>query len=67
MRKQTCFSTLGFVLFLTLFNCGTAKKIEALKPAPSNQTPVVYSNKLSLIAMPMEVSLKENRNESVEN
>lgn len=59
MRKQTCFSTLGFVLFFTLFNCGTAKKIEALKPTPSNQTPVVYSNKISLIAMPMEVSLTE--------
>ncbi len=44
---------------MVLFSCGTSKKIEALKPEPSNNAPIVYSNKTSLIAMPMEVSMKE--------
>lgn len=59
MIKRTCFLIIGLSVFFTFFNCGTAKKIEALKPTPSSQTPLVYSNKISLIAMPMEVSLKE--------
>ena len=44
---------------MVLFGCSTSKKIEALKPEPSNNAPIVYSNKTSLIAMPMEVSIKE--------
>ena len=41
------------------FNCSSSKKIIALKPEPSTNAPIVYSNKTSLIAMPMEVSIKE--------
>ena len=47
------------IISLGIFSCGSSKKIEALKPEPSNNGPIVYSNKTSLIAMPMEVSLKE--------
>lgn len=50
---------LSSLLILSLIRCSTAKKIEALKPLPSNNAPVVYSNKPSYINMPMEVSLKE--------
>lgn len=47
------------IINMFLFSCSTAKKIEALKPEPSNNAPIVYSNKTSLISMPMEVSMKE--------
>lgn len=47
------------ILNITLFSCSTTKKIEALKPEPSTGAEIVYSNKTSLIAMPMEVSVKE--------
>ena len=51
--------TLTFCLFLVLISCGTTKKIEALKPVPSNDAHVVYKNKTSFVAMPVEVTLKE--------
>ncbi len=51
--------TLICTTFLVLISCGTTKKIEALKPAPSNDTPVVYKNKTSFVAMPVEITLKE--------
>lgn len=47
------------ILNISLFSCSTTKKIEALKPEPSTGAEIVYSNKTSLIAMPMEVSVKE--------
>lgn len=47
------------IINMFLFSCSTYKKIEALKPEPSNNAPIVYSNKTSLISMPMEVSMKE--------
>lgn len=50
---------LSSLLILSLIRCSTAKKIEALKPLPSNNAPVVYSNKPSYINMPLEVPLKE--------
>ena len=51
--------TLMFCLFFAVISCGTTNKIEALKPAPSNNAPVVYKNKTSFVAMPVEVTLKE--------
>ena len=42
-----------------LFGCSTSKKIEALKPEPSLNAPVVYNTTTSFINMPMEVTLKE--------
>jgi hypothetical protein len=47
------------IINIVLFSCSTSKKIETLKPEPSKNAPIVYSNKTSLISMPMEVSLKE--------
>lgn len=47
------------ILNISLLSCSTTKKIEALKPEPSTGAEIVYSNKTSLIAMPMEVSIKE--------
>ena len=53
------------LLFLTfLFNgCATTQKIEALKPLPSNDTPMVFKTKTSLVNMPLEISLKEIENQ----
>ena len=45
--------------FLVVSSCATVNKVEALKPAPSNDSPVVFKNKISYIAMPVEISLKE--------
>lgn len=42
-----------------LLGCSTSKKIEALKPEPSLNVPVVYNTTTSFINMPMEVTLKE--------
>lgn len=53
------------LLFLVfLFNgCATTQKIEALKPLPSNDTPMVFKTKTSLVNMPLEISLKEIENQ----
>ena len=45
--------------FLLVSSCATTNKVEALKPAPSNDSPVVFKNKISYIAMPVEITLKE--------
>jgi nitrogenase subunit NifH len=42
-----------------LISCGTTKKIEALKPSPSNDAPIVFKNKTSFVAMPITISLSE--------
>ncbi|MFT5754055.1 MAG: hypothetical protein ACI924_001282 [Flavobacterium sp.] len=59
-----------FVGLLTLFftitllgSCATTKKIEALKPLPSDDSPMVYKNKTSFIAMPVEISVIEIENQ----
>ena len=50
-----------FILFLSLvFNsCSTTQKMEALKPLPSDDTPMVYNSKTSFVNMPLQISLKE--------
>ena len=54
-----------FILFLSLvFNsCSTTQKMEALKPLPSDDTPMVYNSKTSFVNMPLQVSLKEIENQ----
>ena len=42
-----------------LFSCSSTKRIDTIKPEPTDNAPIVYSNKTSLISMPMEVSMKE--------
>ena len=47
-----------------LFNsCSTTQKIEALKPLPSDDTPMVYKTKTSFVNMPLEITLKEIENQ----
>ena len=48
-----------FFILLFLVSCSTTKKIEALKPLPSDDSPMVYKNKTSFIAMPVEISVSE--------
>lgn len=58
MKKSIAITTILFTILLTV-SCGTTKKIEALKPAPSNDNPVIFKNKVSFIAMPVEITLKD--------
>jgi len=51
---------LAIFIIVSLFaSCATSKKIEFLKPLPSDNNPMVYKNKTSFIAMPVEISIKE--------
>lgn len=53
----------GFIIItiaVFLFaSCSTAKKIEALKPLPSDDSPLVYKTKTSFISLPVEITLKD--------
>src|SRR6218665_1106675 len=52
--------TLSLIFISLVFNgCSTTQKIEALKPLPSDDTPMVYNTKTSFVNMPLEISLKE--------
>lgn len=62
MKTIIITSTL-FCFFLLLFSCSTSKKIEALKPMPSDENVIVYKNKTSFIAMPVEISVVEIENQ----
>jgi hypothetical protein len=51
---------LALTFIVSLFiSCATSKKIEALKPLPSDDSRMVYKNKTSFIAMPVEISVNE--------
>lgn len=50
-------------LFLIYTSCSTNQRIEALKPLPSDDTPMVYNTKTSFVSMPLEISLKEIENQ----
>jgi Domain of unknown function (DUF4403) len=56
-------STLSIISFSIFFGCSTSKKIEALKPLPSNDAPMVYKTKTSFVNMPLEITLKEIENQ----
>lgn len=54
------FTILANIFIVSLLtSCATTKKIEALKPLPSDNSPMVYENKISFIAMPVEISVNE--------
>lgn len=55
-KKATLFT---LFISLVLIGCSTTQKIEALKPLPSDDAPMVYTNKTSFVSMPLEISLKE--------
>jgi hypothetical protein len=62
MKKLFLFAlTLSFIM---LFNrCSTTQKIEALKPLPTDDTPMVYKTTTSFVSMPLEISIKEIENQ----
>ncbi len=60
--------TISIILFLIGFlffviSCSPVKKIEALKPLPTDDKLMVYKNKTSFIAMPVEISILEVQNQ----
>jgi hypothetical protein len=54
-----------FIIFISIFfnSCSTTQKIEALKPLPSNDAPMVFKTKTSFVNMPLDISLKEIENQ----
>ena len=57
-------SILSIVLLSFLCaNCSTTQKIEALKPLPTDDAPMVYNTKTSFVNMPLQISLKEIENQ----
>jgi Domain of unknown function (DUF4403) len=57
--KSSFFTISLFYTFFILVSCGTTNKIEALRPSPSNDAPIVFKNKTSFVAMPITISLSE--------
>ncbi len=57
--------SIAFFLFVSILlnSCSTTQKIEALKPLPSNDAPMVYKTTTSFVNMPLEISLKEIENQ----
>ncbi|TBX70930.1 DUF4403 family protein [Flavobacterium silvisoli] len=53
----------AFFLALLFNSCSTTQKIEALKPLPTDDAPMVYKTKTSFVNMPLEISLKEIENQ----
>jgi len=51
------------IISILFYSCSTSKKIEALKPLPSNDAPMVYKTKTSFVNMPLEITLKEIENQ----
>ena len=52
-------ASLFIVVSFLMSSCGTTNKIEALKPLPSDDSPMVYKSSTSFVSMPLEISLKE--------
>ena len=54
-----------FIAFLafTLSNCGSASKIEALKPTADNAAPLLYDAAPSYINMPISIRLQDVENQ----
>lgn len=46
------------------FSCSSTQKIEALKPLPTDDSPMVYKTTTSIVSMPLEISLKEIENQT---
>lgn len=60
MKPLLLFVLLSLIVLLCFTSCGsTSKQIDSLKPLPSDDTPMVYSNKTSFIALPVEITLKD--------
>ena len=59
LMKATTYIFSLYILLLSIVSCGTAKKIEALRPTPSESVTMVYKNKVSFIAMPVEITIQD--------
>ncbi|MCO6175164.1 DUF4403 family protein [Flavobacterium sp. NRK F10] len=60
MKPFFIFALLSILIVLCLTACSSASpKIEAIKPLPSDNTPMVYTNKTSFISLPVEITLKD--------
>lgn len=47
-----------------VFNgCSSVQKIDAMKPLPSDNSPMVYKTNISFVNMPLEISVKEIENQ----
>lgn len=57
MRTLLFSGLLAFSALLT--GCGTTKKIEALKPEPSNNAPLVYQSTTSFINLPVSITIAD--------
>ncbi len=57
--KTTAYISSLYILILSFTSCSTTKKIEALKPVPTENNTMVYKNKTSFIAMPIEITIKD--------
>lgn len=60
--KTLLTSLLGLVLLTS--GCGTAKRIDALRPEPGNTTEVVYNKTSSFISLPVTVTLTDVENQT---
>ncbi len=61
---KTLKTTVLILSSLLFFNsCSTTQRIEALKPLPSDDTPMVVNTKTSFVNMPLQISLKEIENQ----
>ena len=50
----------GLIVFSALLTgCSTAKRIEALKPEPSNNAPIVYQSSTSFINLPVSITIAD--------
>lgn len=58
MKWLLGFIVIAIVVF-SFASCSSAKKIEALKPLPSDDSPLVYKTKTSFISLPVEITLKD--------
>lgn len=62
--KLTFWVWLTLIGLFLLSGCASSHKIEALKPLPTDNAPVVYKTTTSIISMPLEISLKEIENQT---
>ncbi|MEI7508670.1 MAG: DUF4403 family protein [Flavobacterium sp.] len=60
-RNLIVFSNI--TMLMLLFSCSPTSKIAALKPEPSQNTPMAYKTNASFVSMPMEITLKEIENQ----
>ena len=57
--RQIFFFLVTAVMINVLSGCGSAKKIEALKPAPSYNSNIVYDKQTSYLNLPVEVAVSD--------